>query len=73
MRSMTTVHGFAGQFSGIAEEWPSYVEWLQFYFTVNNVEGDAKKRAILLSCYDSTIYRLIRSLVAPSKPNEESL
>ena len=70
---MTTVHGSVGQFSGIAEEWPSYVERLQFYFAANDVDGDRKKRAILLSCCGSATYSLIRSLVAPSKPDEVSL
>ena len=58
---------------GIAEEWPSYVERLQFYLAANDVDGDRKKRAILLSCCGSATYSLFRSLVVRSKPDEVSL
>ena len=70
---MTTVHGSVGEFSGVTEEWPSYIERLEFYFTANDVEDEDKKHAILLLCCGSSTYSLIRSLVVPNKPGEDCL
>ena len=67
---MATVHGSVGEFSGVAEEWPPYIERMEFYFAANDVEDEGKKRAILLSCCGSATYSLIRNLVAPGKPSE---
>ena len=64
------VHGTVGEFTGVGHEWPAYIERLEFYFAANDVEGDAKKRAILLSSCGASTYGLIRSLVAPNKPSE---
>ena len=62
------VHGTVGEFSGIGEEWPTYIERLEFYFAANEVDSSDKRRAILLSCCGAQTYGLIRSLVAPAKP-----
>ena len=67
---MATVHGSVGEFSGVAEEWPPYIERMEFYFAANDVEDEGKKCAILLSCCGSATYSLIRNLVAPGKPSE---
>ena len=45
---------------------------LQNYFIANNIAEDkaAKQRAILLSVCGVSTYHLIKSLAAPSKPEE---
>ena len=58
------------QWENLRHDWPAYIERLEFYFAANDVEGDTKKHAILLSSCGASTYGLIRSLVAPSKPSE---
>ena len=73
---MATNHGVIGPFGNSQEDWLSCIARLQNYFIANDIAGDkaAKHRAILLSvCGVSTsTYRLIKSLAAPSKPEEIS-
>ena len=59
-----------GTFSGEPTEWEDYVDCLENYFVAHDVKEDEKKRAILLSESGAATYKLIRSLVAPRKPNE---
>ena len=64
-------HSF-GEFNEDKEEWLSYTERLQEYFTANEVEGEEKKRAVLLSACGATTYQLIRNLTAPAKPSSKT-
>ena len=66
---LIAVHRSVGEFSGVRAEWPSYIERLEFYFTANDVQENAKHHAILLSSCGVSTYELIRSLVDPSKPS----
>ena len=59
-----------GEFSGEAEDWDSYMERLENYFVAHDVTTAPKKRATLLSECGAPTYKVIRSLVAPEKPNE---
>ena len=43
------VHGTLAAINPREEDWSESMERLSFYFTVNGITGDAKKRAILLS------------------------
>ena len=65
---MASLHGSIGEFDPEKEEWISYVERMGHYLMANDVDSDAKKRAILLSTCGAKTYQLIRSLVAPRKP-----
>lgn len=65
-------HGRNGEFNSQREDWMSYSERLQEYFTANEIESADKKKAILLSVVGAEIYQLIRSLVAPDKPTEKN-
>ena len=42
-------HGTVGEFDSGRETWVSYSERLEQYFIANDVAGEEKKRAILLS------------------------
>ena len=70
----STVHGTMGPFDSSQEDWLSYTERLQQYFTANNImdEHTAKKRAILLSVCGISTFRLFKSLLAPIKPETKS-
>ena len=62
-------HGSVTVFEQSKEDWTSYVERLNFYFTANDVADDGKKRAILLSACGASTYKVIRSLVDADKLN----
>ena len=65
-------HGTIGEYDPQKEDWTSYSERLQEYFTANDMDAAAKKRAILLSVVGSSTYQLIRNLVALAKPIEKA-
>ena len=54
------------------EVWTHYVERLEYYFLANGITAADKKRAVLISVMGSDAYRLLRSLISPSKPSEKS-
>ena len=63
-------HGNIGEFNRAREDWISYWERMQQYFTIAT---DAKQRAILLCTCRAETYQLIRSLMAPQKLMDKSL
>ena len=70
---MATTHGVIGPFDSSQEYWLSYIARLQNYFVANDITGEdkaVKRRAILLSVCGVSTYRLIKSLSAPTKPEE---
>ena len=69
---MATTHGSVGEFDNTEEDWETYVERVDLYFTANGITDAAKKRAILLSVCGAKTYRTIGDLVAPLKPKEVS-
>ena len=49
-----------------------YIERMEFYFQANKItEGDTK-RAVLISTMGEKVYKLMRSLISPAKPNNIS-
>ena len=72
----TPFHGSISSFNSSQEDWLSYTECLQQYFTANDIKDDegsaAKKRAILLSVCGAETFHLIKSLLAPVKPETKS-
>ena len=66
-------YGKIEEFDSVHEDWPEYVERLGFFFDANGIGDDAdKKRAVFLTVVGATTYKLLRSLVSPSKPGEKS-
>ena len=49
-----------------------YVERMAFCFEANGIQDDGQKRATFLSRVGAKTYKLLRSLVAPSKPGDKS-
>ena len=67
---MATYHGTVAEYSPTQETWAEYVERLELYFVANDIESNAKKRAILLNVCGSTTYKLFCNLAAPTLPSE---
>ena len=68
-----SIHASMGPFDNSQEDWLSYTECFQQYFTANDIKDNAdKKRAILLSVCGVETFRLIKSLLAPVKPETKS-
>ena len=56
---MAVVLGKIGQFDAEVEEWPQYVERLEFYFEANGITSAEKKRAVFLSEVGPSPFKLL--------------
>ena len=65
-------HSSIGELQSTQETWQSYVERLEQYFVANDVRTANKKWAVLLSTVVGQTYQLIRNLLAPTKPTEQT-
>ena len=68
---MATVIGQVKEFDGGKEDWPQYVKRLEQFFIANGIE-EGKKRAVLLMAMGPATFKLLRSLIAPDKPDTKS-
>ena len=59
------------EFNPDSEELSVYLQRVEIYFVVNDVE-EAKKVPVLLNCIGGTTYGLLRSLLAPDSPMSKS-
>ena len=64
-------HGTLGEFNPTREDWTSYAERLELYFTANDIVTE-KQQAILPSVCGAETYSLIRDLAVPTKPTEKT-
>ena len=67
-----SLHSLIGAIDTDIEDWPSYVERLQHYFTVNEVASEEKRCATLLTASGPPTYRQLRSLATPRKLSDLS-
>ena len=66
---MATV-GKIGEFQPAVEEWPQYVERLEFFFVANGITLEEKQRATFLTVIGPSTYKLLRSILGePIKPS----
>ena len=63
--------GQPGMFNPESETWVQYSERVAFFFQANEV-AEGRRKAMLLSLMGPTAYKLLRSLSAPSKPDDKS-
>ena len=63
-------HSTLREFNPTREDWTSYAERLELYFTANDIVTEKKQQSILLSVCGAETYRLIRNPVASTKPTE---
>ena len=68
----TSIVGAVGSFDPLTTQWKSYIEQMEEFFLANDIKGDRKKVAILLSTVGSQTYELIKDLISPAKPNAKS-
>ena len=68
---MSGLFGSVGEFKEGEEDWPQYAERVQHYFTANGV-AEGKKVSVFLSIIGAKEYKLVSSLVAPSKPSDKT-
>ena len=59
------------EFDEAKEDWLSYAERMEQYFIANEIKEE-KRRAFLPSVCGPSLYQLIKDLVAPGKPSEQS-
>ena len=64
--------GKVDEFDVSKEEWPQYEERLTHFFQANDIDDAGKKRAVLLSVVGPVTYKLLRNLLAPTKPGEKT-
>ena len=63
--------GQVGEFVEGQEERLQYAEKVDHYLVANDVDGAKKKRAVFLSLIGLRCYKLLASLVAPTKPGDK--
>ncbi|XP_050502408.1 uncharacterized protein LOC126893175 [Diabrotica virgifera virgifera] len=56
-------------FTGVPEEFESYIERLEHLFTVNKVEENMKV-SMLITLGGTSLFQVLKNLVAPKKPTE---
>ena len=69
---MATCQETISEFDNANEDWTSYTERLQHYFSANEIEADTKQKAILLSCCGPKTNQLVKNLLTPEKPADKS-
>ena len=71
----TSLLGRIDSFDPDREEWTEYVERLEQFFEANSITGEenaTKRWATFLSVVGPGPYKLLRSLLAPTKPTEKT-
>ena len=63
--------GTLSEFKVDIEDWNSYVERLQFFFTANGITDENKQKVILLSFCSPATYKTFKGLKVPAKPGEK--
>ena len=64
--------GQPGVFDAAQETWTQYSERVAYFFQANGITDQSKKKVTLLAMIGPSAYKLLRSLVAPTKPDEKS-
>ena len=71
MAGMEYLIGQPGVFNPESETWVQYSERVAYFFQANDV-AEGRRKAMLLSLMGPVAYKLLRSLIAPAKPNEKN-
>lgn len=58
------------EFEPEKQTWADYIEQVEFYIEANNITGDTKKRATLLTAIGAKNYAIIKSLCSPIAPKD---
>ena len=66
---LMAVQGKNSYFNSNEETWLSYTERLGYYFAANDMHGDNKKKAILITVCGPSTFDLLKSLLQPQTTN----
>ena len=69
---MVATFGNIESFDANNEEWPQYVERLQYFIEANSITDTDKKCAVFLLVVGPTTYKLLQNLLAPAKLGDKS-
>ena len=64
--------GKIDEYCAATEDWPQYIERLEFFLIANKVTEEEMKRATLLSVIGPRTFKLLRNLLTPEKPGDKS-
>ena len=64
--------GKIGRYCAATEDWPQYIEHLEFFLIANKVTEEEMKRATFLSVIGPRTFKLLRNLLTPEKPGDKS-
>ena len=70
---MAAVFGRIDEFNSKKEDWPQYVEHLDHFFAANGITDADKKQSIFLTVIGPATFRLLRSLLHPTKLEAKEL
>ena len=70
--AVSPIYGIVGEYQPEVELFSSYIERVQLFFLANTIADD-KTVPIFFSLLGSKTYSLLRSLVAPTLPQDKSL
>ena len=70
--AVSPIYGTVGEYQPEIELFSSYIERVQLFFLANTIADD-KKVPVFFSLLGSKTYSLLRSLVAPTLPQDKSL
>ena len=59
-------------FDSSKEEWLQYEERLGHFYPANGIADAEKIRAVFLSLFGTSTYKLLHNLISPSKPGDKS-
>ena len=62
-------HGHLGEFDASKDDWTSYIEKAQQYFTAIDIDSPAKMRAVFISACGPATYRIIKDVLTPEAPS----
>lgn len=69
---MTAFIGDVPSYDYDCDEWENFVEKFETYLKINDIETDAKKRAILILAIDDHTYEIVRNLCYPGSPKDRT-
>ena len=64
--------GRVDEFVSSRDDWPQYVERLEYFFVANGITDAGKKRVVILSVMGATTYKTLRNILSPVKPGEKT-
>ena len=65
-------YGKLSEYDSSKEDWQSYIERLELYFTASDIDDEEKRKAILLTSCGIECYRLFKGLTTPRKPVDKT-